>query len=71
MATYDVDGARAKVNELVERSLSGEKITISTDAGNVVMVSEEDWDDLVEALSMMMLPEVVEKLRVRYSKGLQ
>lgn len=71
MATYDVDETRAKVNELVERSLTGEKITISTDAGNVVMVSEEDWDDLVEALSMMMLPEVMGKLMMRYSKGLQ
>ena len=62
MATYDVDGAQARLSELVGRSLEGEKITIASAEGNVVMVSEEDWDSLVETLSVMLLPEVRERI---------
>lgn len=53
---------------MVDRSLSGEKITIATEMGNVVMVSEEDWDSLVETLSVMMLPEVMDQLRARIAE---
>ncbi|HJH57462.1 MAG TPA: hypothetical protein IAC83_05280 [Euryarchaeota archaeon] len=60
MATYDVPSAQAKMHELVDRSLMGEKITISTGAGNIVMISEEDWDSLVEMVSMMTVPAVLE-----------
>lgn len=65
MATYNVDGAQEKMSELVSRALCGEKITIATESGNVVMVSEDDWDSLVEVLSVMMLPEVRESVRAR------
>lgn len=67
MATYNVDGARDRVSELVERALMGEKITIASDNGNVVMVSEEDWDSLVDTLSVMMLPEVKERVIARFA----
>lgn len=60
MATYDVSGAQEKMRELVDRSLMGEKITISTGAGNVIMISEEDWDSLVEAVSVLTVPAVLE-----------
>ena len=60
MATYDVSEAQSKMRELVDRSLMGEKITISTGAGNIVMISEEDWDSLVEMVSMMTVPAVLE-----------
>lgn len=65
MATYNVDGAQERTRELVDRALSGEKITIATETGNVVMVSEEDWDSLVDVLSVMMLPEVRDRVKVR------
>ena len=65
MATYNVDGAQERTCELVNRALSGEKITIATETGNVVMVSEEDWDSLVDVLSVMMLPEVRDRVKVR------
>ena len=64
MATYNVDGAQERTRELVNRALSGEKITIATETGNVVMVSE-DWDSLVDVLSVMMLPEVRDRVKVR------
>lgn len=63
MATYDVPSAQAKMRELVDRSLMGEKITISTGAGNIVMISEEDWDSLVEAVSVLTVPEVLESFK--------
>ena len=63
MATYDVPGAQEKMRELVDRSLMGEKITISTGAGNIVMISEEDWDSLVEAVSVLTVPAVLESCK--------
>ena len=60
MATYDVPSAQAKMHELVDRSLMGEKITISTGAGNLVLIAEADWDSLVEMVSMMTVPAVLE-----------
>ena len=63
MATYDVPEAQEKMRELVERSLMGEKITISTGAGNIVMISEEDWDGLIEALSAMAAPALANVVR--------
>ncbi len=65
MATYNVDGAQERMSELVSRALCGEKITIAAESGNVVMVSEDDWDSLVEVLSVMMLPEVRERVKTR------
>lgn len=63
MATYDVSEARQKLCQLVDRSLMGEKITISTGAGNIVMISEEDWDSLVEAVSVLTVPSVLESVK--------
>ena len=56
-------GAQEKMRELVDRSLMGEKITISTGAGNIVMISEEDWDSLVEAVSVLTVPAVLESYK--------
>ncbi len=67
MATYDVDMAQARMGDLVARSLLGEKITIASDAGNVVMVSEDDWDSLVEAMSVLVMPEVLDRIRLECS----
>ncbi len=67
MATYDVSEAKEGLSRLVDRSLMGEKITISTDAGNVVMISEEDWDSLVETLSVMTVPAVLEAYKCSLS----
>ena len=63
MATYDVPEAQQRMRELVDRSLIGEKITISTGAGNIVMISEDDWDTLVEAVSVLTVPAVLESYK--------
>lgn len=58
MAEYTVETATKKLGELTKRSLEGEKITIETEKGNVVMISEEDWDNLVEALVLLSVPNI-------------
>ena len=63
MATYDVPSAQEKMRELVDRALMGEKITVSAGAGNIVMISEEDWDSLVEAVSILTVPAVLESYK--------
>ena len=42
MAEFGVEEARTKLKELADRSLMGEKITITTDRGNAVLICEED-----------------------------
>lgn len=68
MASFDANEAQARMSELIDRSLDGEKITIATASGNIVMVSEEDWDSLVETLSVMLLPEVRERLTAKLAE---
>lgn len=63
MATYDVSTAEKKLNELAQRAALGEKITISTGAGNIIMIDEEDWDSLVDVVSAITRPEVLENLK--------
>lgn len=58
MAEYTVETATKKLGELTKRSLEGEKITIETENGNVVMINEEDWDSLVEALVLLSVPNI-------------
>lgn len=58
MAEYTVETATKKLEELTKRSLEGEKITIETENGNVVMINEEDWDSLVEALMLLSVPNI-------------
>ncbi len=37
-----------------------EKITISAGARNIVMISEDDWDSLVETISVLTISTVLE-----------
>ncbi len=69
MASYDVSTAQQKLQSLADRSLAGEKITISTGAGNVIMISEEDWDSIVEAVSILTVPAVLESVKDKATVG--
>ena len=59
MAEFGVEEARMKLQEITNRTLMGEKIVISTEKGNAVIVCEEDWDSLVEAMCILTVPEIV------------
>lgn len=48
MASYDVIQAQNKLRELTDRANLGEKITIRSEAGNIIMIGEDEWDELVE-----------------------
>ena len=51
MAEFGVEETRMRLQEIVDRSIMGEKITVSTRRGNAVIVCEEDWDSLIEIVS--------------------
>ena len=55
MAEFGVEDTRMRLQEIIDRSVMGEKITVTTENGNAVIVSEEDWDSLVEAMSALAL----------------
>lgn len=63
MAEFGVEEARMKLQEITNRTLMGEKIVISTEKGNAVIVCEEDWDSLIEALSAMAAPAIANAVR--------
>ena len=51
MAEFGVEETRMRLQEIVDRSIMGEKITVSTERGNAVIVCEEDWDSLIKIVS--------------------
>ena len=63
MAEFGVEETRARLQEIIERTLMGEKIVVSTEKGNAVIVCEEDWDGLIEALSAMAAPAIANVVR--------
>ena len=63
MAEFGVEEARMKLQEITNRTLMGEKIVVSTEKGNAVIVCEEDWDGLIEALSAMAAPAIANVVR--------
>lgn len=67
MATYDVPTAQSRLDEIAQRAALGEKITISTGSGNIVMIDEDDWDSLVDVVSAISKPQVLEAVRAALS----
>lgn len=53
MAEFGVEETRMRLQEIVDRTIMGEKITVSTERGNAVIVCEEDWDSLIEIVSSL------------------
>ena len=62
MASFGVTEAQDRLGQLVDRTLTGEKITVETAKGNIVMITEEDWDSVVEALSALSMPTALESV---------
>lgn len=68
MAEYTVETASQRLGELTNRCLMGEKITIRTDSGNAVLINEEDWDSLVEAMVLLTIPNITKPARMEAAK---
>jgi len=63
MTVVNVTQARNDLYNIVERVLNKEAVTITSKGGNVVMLSESDWEDIKETLFLMSDPEFMNDVR--------
>ena len=64
MTTYNATEARAKLYYLIAQAGSDRKpVTITSRHGNVVLVSEDDWDSIQETLYLLSVPGMRESIR--------
>ena len=62
MAVVDVDRARNDLSEMIDRVQNGERITITSDNCNAVLISEEDYNSLVETIHLLSDPDMAADL---------
>ncbi|MCL2149118.1 MAG: type II toxin-antitoxin system Phd/YefM family antitoxin [Methanomassiliicoccaceae archaeon] len=62
MTTINASETRATLSELIEGAID-EPMRITSDKGTVVMVSEEEWEGLVETLYLLGVPGLLEDIR--------
>lgn len=64
MATLSPTEARANLYRLIEQTLqSHEPVVITGKKGNVVLLSEEDWNAVTETLYLLSVPGMRESIR--------
>jgi len=63
MAVVNVTQARNDLYNIVERVLDSESVTITSKNGNVVMLSESDWEGIKETLYLMNDPDFLNDVR--------
>ena len=62
MAVVDVDQARNDLSEMVDRVQDGERITITSRSCNAVLMSEDDYNSLIETLHLLSDPDMAADL---------
>ena len=62
MATVNVTTARKDLYNLLSKVLEHETVTITSKDGNAILVSEEDWDAIMETLYVMGDPDFQKNL---------
>ena len=61
--TISVTGARAKLYQLVDETVSSHKpVVIKGKRGNAVLLSESDWNAISETLHLVSLPGMRESI---------
>ncbi|MDR0309717.1 MAG: type II toxin-antitoxin system Phd/YefM family antitoxin [Candidatus Methanoplasma sp.] len=72
MDTITVKQARNDLFKVVDSVLEGERIMITSKKGNVILLSEEEWNEIVETLYVLSdpdtLPAVIEARATQISK---
>ena len=53
MAVVDVDQARNDLSEMIDRVQDGERITITSRNCNAVLMSEEEYNSLMETIHLL------------------
>lgn len=63
MTSTNITNFRKDIYELIEQTIKyNEPINISTKNGNAVVLSEEDYNGLMETVYLLSMPKVKEKL---------
>ena len=62
MAVVDVDRARNDLSEMIDRVQDDERITITSRNCNAVLISEEDYNSLVETIHLLSDPDMAADL---------
>lgn len=66
MINTNVTNFRKQIFELIDQTVKyNEPINISTKSGNAVLISEEDYNNLVETMYLNSIPGMSEKLKGR------
>ena len=64
MSTLTATEARANLYKLIEKTLqSHEPVVITGKKGNAVLLSEEDWNAVIETLHLLSVPGMRESIR--------
>lgn len=64
MINTNVTNFRKQIFELIDQTVKyNEPINISTKSGNAVLISEEDYNNLVETMYLNSIPGMGEKLK--------
>lgn len=64
MEVYDIAEASARLSSIADEVLENGPVVISSENGNLVMVSEADWEGINETLYLMGDPGFEEDVRV-------
>lgn len=64
MEVYDIAEARARLSSIADEVLENGPVVIASENGNLVMVSEADWEGINETLYLMCDPGFEEDVRV-------
>lgn len=63
MINTNVTNFRKQIFELIDQTVKyNEPINISTKSGNAVLISEEDYNNLIETMYLNSIPGISEKL---------
>ncbi|MCL1984430.1 MAG: type II toxin-antitoxin system Phd/YefM family antitoxin [Methanomassiliicoccaceae archaeon] len=59
MDTINVTQARSDLFKVMDSVLEGRKVTITSKKGNAVLLSEEEWNGIVETLYVLSDPDTL------------
>ncbi|MDR0334843.1 MAG: type II toxin-antitoxin system prevent-host-death family antitoxin [Methanomassiliicoccaceae archaeon] len=62
MITINASEARADLYDLIERAMD-EPVRITSKRGTVLMISEEEWEGIMETLYLLGVPGLLEDIK--------